>query len=674
MTPFDLTPTPAARPTGQSPATRIASAAGAARRATPARPRRRGVAMMLVMVTLAVAVVMTGAALTAGDASPALGENAAKTVAAEWAAQSAAGYAVRVLEENSDWARYGPGGTIANNLAMGAGAVSVAATNLAGRGARPSDRELLITARATVDGTSVTVQRRVSVIPAGTVNEAIDPMLGEFAVFARQSLRLLDTARIEVWPASPEADTMAPVRLGTGFASAGDLTLSTSSSLKSAALYVDQTASTALKALPSTTMFVEGAALPLAVPAVSATLPPVWTSLPTVNLLTTLARGATANPSWGPGRYGDVIVRDGAVATLSGSTTGEPARFSVNRLRIDTSAVLRISGNVELAVRSDLELRNLSAVELATPDSKLTVFAAGNVEVDNSALGLDRSIARDASRTPAPIAYRSPNEVRILTLDPSSGGLLSPTVRVSNRSIVLGVVHAPAASIIVNSASAVLGRATAAAFELSGGSCLLYDPKLDSRVGFTNLDGPLYQPDPLRPDAVIPVNGLTQAIASFSPSLGAGMLRQTIVAGVNQAYAATPEELAISKIDPATSTIIVIPNDPLKTVPLSPITAPLTGSGLDALAPTGSTTSPTTSPTTTTTSSVTAPLSTLTGTLTGTLTSTTTTTTMATTDDLLSTLYPPLSPGQQSLPTPYRMKALRRLDVPLAARSLESRG
>lgn len=487
------------------------------RRMSTARSRG-GVAMLMVLVCLVVGTIMAGVAMTSQDASPALGENACSAAASSWAAESAANLAVAAMQTQADWTD--GDSSLMNNFNLAGGSVTVTVTDLAGNPPDDTDREVILTATGLVQGVKSSVQKRVMINKPADLSGAIDPHLGEFALFAKGKLDVQTGATLAEWKLSPEAGTSIPVKVGTGFASAANLSVATDATLTSTRIYTDSLASTTLDSAGAAAAPSSGK-VPLEVPAVPELMPSNVSSL--LSLMTALNyNGAAASSTLGTAaRYLSITVQNGAQLTLDAGRTPRVACGGL-LVRNSNSAII-VRGDVTIGVFGNVTISNLAAIVLADSASSLTLYTTGNITVDNATIGAPGHVALNASRTPKLVdTYLRPNTVQILPVSTASGGAAAPTITLNNSAIICGAIHAPSATVAIQGNSWIIGRLTGSDVAIKAGSGIYYDPLYDNRLAFTNRVGPFYKADGT------PVDGLVNALASFNPLTGAQNLKTYI--------------------------------------------------------------------------------------------------------------------------------------------------
>src|SRR6056297_2508861 len=100
-------------------------------RATRERDRR-GVAMMLVVVALAVGTVIAAAALTSNKNSATIGQNTIDSAKAKWSARAASDIVVAAMQTETNWANVMSGDKLLEDWDVGGTTVDVRVTDLEG--------------------------------------------------------------------------------------------------------------------------------------------------------------------------------------------------------------------------------------------------------------------------------------------------------------------------------------------------------------------------------------------------------------------------------------------------------------------------------------------------------------------------------------------------------------
>jgi hypothetical protein len=85
--------------------------------------------------------------------------------------------------------------------------------------------------------------------------------------------------------------------------------------------------------------------------------------------------------------------------------------------------------------------------------------------------------------------------VRIIEVSTAEGGSGDIDLLIEGASTVLAAIHAPTAEVVLATAGSLIGRVTGGDITIGAGAAVWYCPTLDNRVGFSNPNGPLYEPD-----------------------------------------------------------------------------------------------------------------------------------------------------------------------------------
>lgn len=460
---------------------------------------RRGIAMMLVLVALLVTTILVGAALTSRDNSGAIGQNAITSTEAAWSAASGANFAVGAVAQASDLAALmGGDASLTQTMSVNGVDVEITITNLLGAPPTGADRELLVTARAEVNGIERTVVRQVTVLQPVDIGEAIDPYLDEFGVFADGYLQIQDGAVIRPWALSPEGDT-GRAKIGIGFDALGMLDIGSAVSLSKAGLYTDIDASLALESAVAARGAGVSWAIPLDIPAIGAGGPNGFDALPDFG--TDVDLDALSSSLGVPGHYGEIRVRNNATLLIDASNG---AMYCCDRLRVEAGGVLRVRGEVRLMVEDGVAI-DAGAIVL-DDGASVTMYVGSDLTIENrSKVGIAASDLATPSGSVG--AYVAPSRCRIVALAPGDGGTSYPMWEIESVSVVVGALHCPHGAVVINGTSTIFGRASARDFSLAGGCALFSCPTLDSRMGLTEPDGPLYNDDGTPIDGLVDVLG-----------------------------------------------------------------------------------------------------------------------------------------------------------------------
>jgi hypothetical protein len=508
---------------------------------SPLVRRRRGVAMLLVLVALGVGTVLGAAALSSRENSPAIGANARDYAAATWSAQAGAELAMAIMETNVDWLTL-TDGQLLTDFAIAGGTATVTVTNVAGQAPSGSERELIITVVSTTGQMTSTVQKRVSVVPSGPIDNSVSPFLDEFAAYATVALSVEDNAQIKPIHMSPEAWSLFPVKVGVGFSALGSLDIGAGAQLTNAGLYVTSNASAGLAAAVNTdTHFGRGDALPLTPPAYAVALPTQITSLPvagTSNISVSMPKGKAAGSVTpdltlaSAGKYGAVTILTNGIMRLD-EANGQ--YYELAGLTISAGGTMQINGKVVVHIKGPFLMEDLSRFVLVGDESAVRILTSDDVRIENATIGLGNVFSTFPRKPEEMTDYVNPARLRILTVNEQSGGGANPTIELRDNSVVLACIHAPNANVEIRDNSFLLGRVTASDLRVRSGSGILYEPLLDSRTGYTARYGPIYEDRTPLPDVLT-------ALAGYVTGEGAESITGKVIAKAQEKWTAQPED------------------------------------------------------------------------------------------------------------------------------------
>ncbi len=444
-------------------------------------------ATLLVMISVGAATVLAVSYASSRQGAVSVGQNAASTSAASAAARAGAEIAQALLETDKSWQADADPDVLYKEFGLNNAKVFIYATTVQGGSPGSSEQDVLITSRANVNGIDAVVQRMVRYQPSRSPGQAIDPYMDEFAIFAGDELNIEDTCTVARWPLAPASRAGKAVKVGAGFMYSTKLTVGGAATVPGMAIYAPPTASSFLQSAIASSRYAPGDVLPITPKALAAAMPSSISSLSLPGTGLTVDGWSTSR---GQGRYGDILVVNRGELTLG--TTGATTYYSVNDLEIELEGVLIIRGDVRIGVRDDFRVRTRGAVELAS-GAKLVVYVADDFTVDDAAVGFDRSVARNTSRSLASvIAYAPPGQIAIVGLTPASGGTTNKPHTIDRRALVRANIHLPYDKPTIDNNAILFGRISGKEVSIRRGAALYYDPALDRNMGYSTRTGPLY--------------------------------------------------------------------------------------------------------------------------------------------------------------------------------------
>ncbi|MEE9129777.1 MAG: hypothetical protein V3T84_07135 [Phycisphaerales bacterium] len=441
-------------------------------------PRRRGVAMLLVIVSLMMATIMATAYLASRDNSAAIGQNIASAAGARWSATTGLQLGIAIFQTETDWRTAHVNGKLLDDYAVAAALIDLDIVDIVTGKAPDGESEYIqLTSTATVDGVEQ-VATAMAYVPLD-YDSTVSVDLSEFAIFTAQDLELSGDAILTRWPMAPLADLGLRIAVGTPAVDPSSIDLLGNAAVIDTTVYHDPGASNAL-ITNSSGSSVDQVALSGAIPMPAAPDPGVTEPQdPSPNApLNTLGQTITYNTD---GRW-DRVIDENSQVTLQGDIT----LVTDKNRELLGGTKLFIDGNVTMVVFGDLIMDN-SAIELM-PGSTLDMYVRGAMVLSDSYIGDERvDTARDNSGN-AP--YMDPDRVQIYSLPPYQNDWL-----LRNNSVVKASIYAPGYAMEIANDSAVYGRLAAGELRIKDQGALFYDHSLDSRNGYTNTGSKLYAAD-----------------------------------------------------------------------------------------------------------------------------------------------------------------------------------
>ncbi len=490
--------------------------------------RRRGVAILLVLVAVATATVLSGSYLMSRRSAPALGMNAETTSNAKWAAKSGGNLAVAMLQSSLVVGTDVEDKQIISGVVFGVGESNALLTSVEGNTITADEHRLLVTSIGSADSIGSIDQRVLVRRPTNKITEALDPYLRDFAVFAVNRLRLQTGSYVAPWPETERGPALFTANIGVAFGASSMLGTSGSGSLTSAVLVIDDDATASMESVSQSSIFAGGVDTGVQFPTASARVPAEITALGTsISPLYIWNPGSTSTAS--NNTYGNITVTAGATLVFD---EANHADYSVADLIVDFGSTIRVKGNVRILVRDDFEVTDRSSFELADDDSSVEIYVIDDMTVTNSVVGLPKALASNTSRAFSNLSGDfDASAIRIFMIDTAGGGDVVQNVTLNTRAIVVGDIHGPAATTVLDGTSVVIGRIAGYDVRLSNSSVVFYDHKLNPGAGISNPLGPMYDSDRF--------STLRNAFASFDNTQGLSALAQHIV-----------DEFAAAGVDP----------------------------------------------------------------------------------------------------------------------------
>lgn len=412
----------------------------------PSRPRR-GVALLLVLVTMATATTLAIGWLSSQDNATLVGRNVVATTEARCIASSGLDLAVSVMQTESEWRTLHSQGVLFSDLQLGHGTVELVLVDPTTNEPPTSDSmEVHVIATATVDSISQSVAAYVSLLQDDEHTDIREDVSG-FALFSLSTIDVNDNATIARWSAAPASVLGRRLALGTASGHSRSISITDNAAAIDATVYHGQAHSPALL-VNSTAFDVDAIELP-------------WE----MSLDGRSEPLASNTPSRSPNR------RRSARLVPEGS------------LRLGAGDVHHVTGSDPLLVDGDLHLAT---------GARIVVEGAGRIEVggrlimDDAAIDLlpgatlHAVVGQGATLDDAVVGgtglWTDPDRITLASGCTESGA--HPWI-VRGDSSITGCIEGPAVDFVIEDDAVLKGRIAANRITLNDSACVLYDHGLD---------------------------------------------------------------------------------------------------------------------------------------------------------------------------------------------------
>lgn len=444
----------------------------------PIIKQRRGIAMMLVMVTILVAGGMAVAYFGSRDNSIAISTNIASSASARVGAESGLDLAVAILETNADWRTNHVDGVILQDYQIGEGTISItiidAETELP-----PTENTLQvqIAVASIVEGRTQITEAIATIIPD---DDEFDVDYSEFAIFAQNRISLRGASSVQNWNASPMS-SQQPIQIGTLSSSPMSVQIESMNQNKLLELYAPEQASSMISTTSMSTMkFTDS--LPFLTP------PAPPRDMRELNL----------SPATDEDTFNTWVDKfTSGVSNFkrrnSQSIAIHEGSYVIQELELTPNQQIEIHGEVVITVKDDFFMSNTS-ITLAE-DATITFHIGGDVEIKSSYIGNENDSAN---------SWMDPSRVQMY-------GHGDENWNVSGNSTLKAELYAPSSYIDISGFSTICGRLAGEDVSLRGASRVLYDRSLD-RGGFADTDSVLYDDDGLLLNQIRQLSELNPAL------------------------------------------------------------------------------------------------------------------------------------------------------------------
>ncbi len=446
------------------------------------QPHRRGIAMVMVLISVALATILAASYLASRDNSGPIGRNVADSSAARSAAISGLNQALAIMETPTGWRQIATSsvGTLLDDTTPDGGHITATLSDLT-TGSLPSPESTYFDLE--VKGESGGVAQYISAtayvpvhLPLGEV-AAVD--LAEFAVAADEEITLDGNARIDRWRTSPLVGLRRRTNLAIGATGAGSVVVGSTALVVDGTLYHDDSASTPVVSYPS-----PANPLPLTLKAISRLPmpgpPPPSRSRPDLSDDLDVGSSITITTNR---EYNDVTVSSGKTLTLRG-----PLWLVIeDDLILEPNAKIVIENAVELIAYNDLTLG--TGASILTRNGSLKLFVGDDFFCQGAFVG-DEATAGTTS-VPGQHPYSVPMQIQIGEI--TGVQIDTRTWAIDGESILKASLYGPTAEATFSDDAILYGRIAALKARFHDDSALFYDHALDLRSGYATPGSGVFQ-------------------------------------------------------------------------------------------------------------------------------------------------------------------------------------
>ncbi|MEE2906948.1 MAG: hypothetical protein VX527_03855 [Planctomycetota bacterium] len=427
---------------------------------------RRGVALLLVLVTMGTATTLTLGWLASQDNAAPVSQNVSRTAQARAAASSGLELAVAIMQTDTSWRTAHTQGLLLANHPIGQGVVDIQLIDVATdlppvEGA--DTIHVLVTAR--VENLTQQVQAIASVV---NTDEPDGNDLSGFAVWVHSGMRLQGQSSVRRWHDAPMASMGRRLFIGTDAVTPRSIDIGSQVTAADWTIVHDEEASHALVRNDSNLLVRIQPAIQVFGPLKSSA---------TLNAIT----GQKRTSDWFNPTRDDWSQHPSELRMGSGSTVNLPegANLALDSLELESGTTLRISGETTLTVHDDLRIDN-ARITLA-PDANLTLICGGEVTMRDAYVGDDGGDVLDLNGRPS---WYDASHVNITCVGDLGD---TPPWQISGTSLIKAVIEAPDARLIIRDDSILAGRLAVDYLKARHNATVLYDHGLDSGAGATKL-------------------------------------------------------------------------------------------------------------------------------------------------------------------------------------------
>ena len=414
------------------------------------RPSRadRGIALLLVLVTMATATTLAIGWLASQDNASLVGRNVVATAEARCVASSGLDLAISVMQTESEWRTAHVNGVLFDGMPMGNGTIDLVLVDPTTNQPPAADSmEVHVIATATVGSISQSVAAYVSLLK-DTEEGGIEMDVSGFALFSLSTIELNDRATIARWNDAPASALGRRLAMGTTSNRSRSISIDDHAAAIDATVYHSASHSPAL--LVNDTGFnIDAVELP-------------WT-MSLDGAQESLPSAASSGPSTRR-RFSGRSSSSDSLQIAPGAT-----------LHVTESEPLRIDGDLHLCEGARLVIEGAACIEVG---GHLTMDGAAIELLPGATLHLvvEEGAVLDDASIGGTNQWTSPD--RIMLSSGSDGDAAHPWL-IRGSSSITGCIEGRGVDLVLEDESVVKGRIAANSISLNDSTCVLYDHGLD---------------------------------------------------------------------------------------------------------------------------------------------------------------------------------------------------
>jgi len=418
--------------------------------------RRRGMAMLLVMIALVVCLILVAGFLNTQATATGIAHNERNYQECKSLAQSGIDVCVWQMKNRPDWREVMPIGNWLANQSIGGGTVTVSVADATNSFTDDNTQSVTMTSTATANGRTCTLVAIVGPTGGGTVfgngSFAAGQVVIGNSLLSSCTFDSYDSSLGAYSSSNPGASALLNINSSTN----GALTINGLSSFNGSAVFppgsvlgnVVNLLLGALTGPSSKSTATETRTL-------GTVIPPNTTGLPN-----RAAINQFFNQTYSSGAiYPSITVNTtNPVTTLTIGTTG--TYYVTGNLNVNSNSVLQVSDGATVTIRVDGNVNIAGSVRLNNT-GQLTIVANGNVNVSGN------------------VNWNGANSTSAFLLEGLNGG---GNINLSSNAVVMGGIYAPKSTLNMSNSAALYGAAAVNAISMQNSSAVHWDNAMKSRL------------------------------------------------------------------------------------------------------------------------------------------------------------------------------------------------